>query len=42
MAKPEIQEKAVPLRTLAGLIFARNKICSNYSINQGIDGSISF
>jgi len=27
---------------LARVIFGRNKICGNYSINQGIDGFISF
>ena len=31
-----------PLTTLVGLIFTRNKLCSNYSISQGIDGLISF
>ena len=36
------QENSTPLRVVVGLIFARNKICRNYSINQGIDGFISF
>jgi len=40
--KNKTHEKPAPLRTLVGLIFTRNKICSNYSISQGIDGFISF
>jgi len=35
-------EKAAPLTTLLGLICARNKTCSNYSINQCSDGFIFF
>jgi len=27
---------------LVGLVFARNKLCSNYSISQGVDGFMSF
>jgi len=34
--------KAALLTTLVGLIFSRNKLCSNYSISQGIGGFISF
>jgi len=35
-------DKAALLRTLVGLIFARNKISRNYSINQGFDGFVFF
>jgi len=31
-----------PLKTLVGLIFKRNKNLSEYSINQGVDGSKTF
>jgi len=35
-------KKAASFTKLVGLFFARNKLCSNYSIRQGVDRFISF
>jgi len=36
------REKAPPSRTLVGLNSEKNKKCSEYSINQGVDGLETF
>jgi len=36
--RKKCDKRVLPLRTLVGLIFTRNNICSKYSISQTVDG----
>jgi len=40
--KKHLTKRAASFTKLVGLVFARNKLCNNYSISQGVDGFISF